>query len=92
MGAAVAGYSLSPPTEPSFFNAVRLQMWWPGMLDDILHRRRLRGRRLPPSLACCSLRGRAAGRRGVCQPDETFTTNVLGTLNVLGAVGAASSL
>lgn len=93
MGAQVTGYSLAPPTEPCFFNAVRLQDAVAGTINDVCD--------LPPlTQAMVAAKPRvllhlaAQPLVGVAfhEPYATFATNVLGTLNVLEAASAASSI
>jgi CDP-glucose 4,6-dehydratase len=93
MGARVQGYSLEPPTKPSFYDCVQLNSLVPGTTGDVRDR-------------ACLLEAIAAARPQIVlhlaaqplvgvafrQPYETFTSNVLGTLNVLEATTAASSI
>jgi CDP-glucose 4,6-dehydratase len=89
MGARVTGYSLDPPTEPCFYHAARLGALVPGKVADVRDRPQLAEAiaaarpQLVLHLAAQPLVG-AAFR----DPFETFTTNVVGTLNVLDAVAA----
>ena len=94
MGAQVTGYSLEPPTEPCFYHSLcGCRM---GRRNDkrcLRSAARSRRRWSPPSpqvllhLAAQPLVGVAFH-----EPYDTFTTNVLGTLNVLEAACAASSI
>jgi CDP-glucose 4,6-dehydratase len=93
MGAQVTGYSLAPPTEPCFFNAVGLQDAVAGTINDVCDLPLLTQAivaakpRVLLHLAAQPLIGVAFH-----EPYATFATNVLGTLNVLEAASAASSL
>lgn len=92
MGAHVTGYSLDPPTKPCFYDCARLKSSALGMHGDVRDREQLTeaiaGARpqILFHLAAQPLVGVAFR-----QPYETFTTNVLGTLNVLEAVSAVGS-
>jgi CDP-glucose 4,6-dehydratase len=93
MGAHVAGYSLDPPTEPCFYHAVQLANLVRSTRGDVRDRQKL-------TQAIAAVRPHvlmhlaAQPLVGVAfrEPYETFTTNVLGTLNVLEAASAATSI
>jgi CDP-glucose 4,6-dehydratase len=93
MGARVAGYSLDPSTEPSFYECMRLSSSIPGTIGDVRDRGRLAETMAAAEpqvvlhLAAQPLVGRAYR-----EPYETFTTNVLGTLNVLEVASAIASI
>jgi CDP-glucose 4,6-dehydratase len=93
MGARTSGYSLPPPTDPSLFDCLRLKDLFPGTLADVRDQAKLAeamGRARPQvvlHLAAQPLVGAAYD-----EPYETFTTNVLGTLNVLEAAAAVDSI
>jgi CDP-glucose 4,6-dehydratase len=93
MGAHVVGYSLKPPTKPCFFDCVRLGTLVPGTFADVRDRALLTQAILSAQpqvllhLAAQPLVGVAFR-----EPYETFTTNVLGTLNVIEAAQAMDSV
>jgi CDP-glucose 4,6-dehydratase len=93
MGARVTGYSLNPPTEPCFYDCVRLKNLVPGTFGDVRDREKLT-RAIAAARPQVLLHLAAQPLVGVAfrEPYETFTTNVLGTLNVLEAAGAPGSI
>jgi CDP-glucose 4,6-dehydratase len=93
MGARISGYSLPPPTDPSLFGCLRLKDLFPGTLADVRDRASLTqaiGRARPQVLL--HLAAQPLVSAAYDEPYETFTTNVLGTLNVLEAAAAADSI
>ena len=95
MGARVTGYSLDPPTEPCFYRLpCGSRILVRGSAGDVRDRREAdakRSRRRARTCCCILRRSRWSVWLSV-EPYETFTTNVLGTLNVLEAAGAAASI
>jgi CDP-glucose 4,6-dehydratase len=93
MGAHVAGYSLDPPTEPSFYRAVQLVNLVGGTRGDVRDRPKLM-EAIAAARPHVLLHLAAQPLVGVAfrEPYETFTTNVLGTLNVLEAAATANSI
>ncbi len=84
MGAKITGYSLQPPTEPNHFHLLDLDI--NSIIGDVRDAEKLKqvfqrattGNRI----SSC----RAAYRQAFLQgPVETFTSNVMGTINVLEA-------
>jgi CDP-glucose 4,6-dehydratase len=92
MGARVTGYSLDPPTEPSFHDCVRLAAMVGGVRGDVRDRMRL-AEAIAAARPQVLMHLAAQPLVGVAfrEPYETLTTNVLGTLNVLEAAGALST-
>jgi CDP-glucose 4,6-dehydratase len=87
LGAEVVGYSLPPPTTPSFFHTVRLgeQVTWidadirnGALLHKVVDDRR-------PEVVF-HLAAQPLVRASYDAPVETFETNVIGTVNVLDAL------
>ena len=93
MGARVMGYSLNPPSKPCFHDGVGLAAMVRGIHGDVRDRLRLTEAiaaarpEVLLHLAAQPLVGFAFH-----DPYDTFTTNVLGTLNVLEASAAAASI
>lgn len=93
MGARVVGYSLKPPTEPSFFDCVRLDTLVAGTRGDVRDRLLLQqaiASARPQVLL--HLAAQPLVSLAFRQPYETFSTNVVGTLNVLEASYACDSI
>lgn len=86
-GARVTGYALRPPTDPSLFEQARVAEGMESILGDIRDLGRLRA-----AMEACRpevvfhLAAQPLVRNGYQEPHETYTTNVIGTLNVLEAV------
>jgi CDP-glucose 4,6-dehydratase len=93
MGARVQGYGLEPPTKPSFYDCVQLNSLVPGTTGDVRDRACL-SEAIAAARPQIVLHLAAQPLVGVAfrQPYETFTTNVLGTLNVLEATTAITSI
>jgi len=93
MGAQTVGYSLPPPTEPSFFEAVGLKGLVPWIQTDIRDREQL-ARAVASARPQILLHLAAQPLVGVAfhETYSTFTTNVVGTLNVLEAARTMDSL
>jgi CDP-glucose 4,6-dehydratase len=93
MGARVTGFSLDPPTEHCFYHAVRLADLVSSVHGDVRD-----GAKLTEAIAAARphvllhLAAQPLVSVAFRQPYETFTTNVLGTLNVLEAASAAASV
>lgn len=89
MGAKVTGVALEPPSEPSLFEAARVE----GIIDD--KRADVRDMKaLTEIFETCKpdivfhLAAQALVREGYRDPLGTFSTNVIGTANVLEAIRA----
>jgi len=87
MGAAVCGYALAPPTDPSFFDICDVG----GRVRD--HRADVRdAAALLETMQACRpdivfhLAAQPLVRESYAAPVETYATNVMGTVNVLSAV------
>jgi CDP-glucose 4,6-dehydratase len=93
LGARVTGYSLAPPTAPCFFDCVELKSLVPSTLGDVRNRAQLEAA-IVAARPQVLLHLAAQPLVGVAfhEPYETFTTNVLGTLNVLDVALAAASI
>ena len=93
LGADVTGYALDPPTEPSLFQALALGDRVHSVAADVRDRDRLVAavQSAQPSVIF-HLAARAVVRRAYEEPRDTFETNVMGTVNVLEAARACSSV
>lgn len=93
LGADVTGYSLAPPTRPNFFEAVRLSEGISSLTGDV---RRLNV--LSAAMRECNpeivihLAAQPLVRNAYAAPVETFSTNVMGTVNVLQAMRGCDDL
>jgi CDP-glucose 4,6-dehydratase len=93
LGASVTGYSLAPPTRPSLFELADVGAFTGGDESDVRDLPRLRS-----ALADCApdvvihMAAQSLVGRSYEEPIETFTTNVIGTANVLEAVRVAPSV
>ncbi len=86
MGAQTVGYSLRPPTEPNFFDAVGIKGLVPSIQADIRDREQL-VHAVASARPQILLHLAAQPLVGVAfhEAYSTFTTNAVGTLNVLEA-------
>lgn len=91
-GARISGLSLEPPTDPSLFSLVphglvadqRLDIRdLPRLADEL--------KSLQPEVVL-HLAAQSLVRRSYVEPVETFSTNVIGTMNVLEAVTTCPSI
>lgn len=88
MGAEVHGYALSPPTQPNFFTLCNLQSYLAkSTIADIRDATALR-----QAIHSCSpdivlhLAAQPLVRYSYAEPVETYSVNVMGTINLLEAV------
>ena len=87
LGAEVVGYSLEPPTEPSLFNVANVADGMVSVIGDIRDFatvRELFARHRPEIVF--HLAAQALVRHSYRDPVETYSSNVMGTVNVLEAV------
>jgi CDP-glucose 4,6-dehydratase len=87
MGAKVIGYSLDPPTEPSFFQETGLSSRIVDIRGDILDQPKISQivRRYHPNFIF-HLAAQPLVRASYKNPLETFNVNVMGTVNVLESI------
>ena len=87
LGAEVAGYALSPPTEPALFEQLGLSGRIHHTVADVRDSENVAEavRRSQPDFVF-HLAAQPLVRLSYEQPVETFATNVIGTINVLEAV------
>ena len=87
MGAHVTGYALEPPTSPSLFQLARIDRLVRTVYADVRDYARLKD-----VVAECRpdvilhMAAQSVVRRGYDDPIETYSSNVMGTVNVLEAV------
>jgi CDP-glucose 4,6-dehydratase len=93
LGAKVTGYSLNPPTKPSFFESVGLKEKITHINGDIRnldHLTSVVDQQRPEYVF--HLAAQPLVRRSYRIPIETFEVNVMGTLNVLESVRRSQSV
>jgi CDP-glucose 4,6-dehydratase len=93
LGAEVTGYALDPPTQPNLFDALDLGERLRHVVADVRDRGRLLAevQAARPSLIF-HLAAQPLVRRAYAEPHETFETNIMGTVNVLEAARACTSV
>ncbi|MES9886974.1 MAG: CDP-glucose 4,6-dehydratase [Candidatus Sedimenticola sp. 6PFRAG1] len=87
LGAHVHGYALAPPTVPNFFTETRLQeRLISSIIGDIRDLAKLINaiNQAKPDIII-HMAAQPLVRESYCTPVDTFTTNVMGTVNVLEA-------
>jgi CDP-glucose 4,6-dehydratase len=91
IGAKVIGYSLQPPTEPSHFQLLRMDI--NSITGDVRDEVRLKQvfQEQQPEIVF-HLAAQAIVRLSYNDPVDTFTSNVMGTVNVLEAARACGSI
>lgn len=87
LGAKVTGYALSPPTRPSLFEQANLAASVHSICADIRDFQRVKTA-VAESRAdvVFHMAAQSVVRRGYEDPIETYSTNVMGTVNVLEAL------
>ena len=92
-GATVAGYSLEPPTQPSFFKTVKIENYIEHHFGDVRDLEKLKKiiKDFKPEVVF-HLAAQSLVRSSYKGPIETYSTNVMGTLNILEAVRCADSV
>ncbi|MEE8515679.1 MAG: CDP-glucose 4,6-dehydratase, partial [Alphaproteobacteria bacterium] len=87
LGAEVYGYALTPPTEPSLFEAAGLASHMASTIADVRDYERLSAalQAARPEVVL-HLAAQPLVRRAYAEPVETYATNVMGTVNLLEAV------
>lgn len=90
LGADVTGYALAPPTQPALFEQLGLEQRLHHIKGDVRDLAALSKvvAELKPEFIF-HLAAQPLVRHSYAQPVETFTTNVIGTVNVLEAVRIA---
>jgi len=84
MGAKVVGYALAPPTTPNHFELLNLE--YTSVISDVRDGDRLQAviAEQQPEIIF-HLAAQSLVRRGYHEPVETFSTNVMGVVNLLQA-------
>lgn len=87
LGAHVAGYGLRPPTDPSLFEHFKLERLIDSTLGDVRDAEALEKvvRRHHPEIIF-HLAAQPLVRASYLRPQETFATNVMGTVHLLEAI------
>ncbi len=87
MGARVTGFSLPPPTDPSLFAVGRVHEGMDSISGDIRNLEQLQAaiERSKPEIVV-HMAAQSLVRDSYQNPLETYSTNVMGTVNVLEAV------
>lgn len=93
MGAQVTGYALAAPTNPSLFEVAEVAKGMTSIVGDIrdleLMRKVFAEQR--PEIVI-HMAAQALVRHSYVEPVETYSTNVMGTVNVLEAIRTTSSV
>lgn len=86
-GAEVCGYALEPPTSPSLFDIARVSECVKSVVGDVRDLPHLRSivHAERPDIVI-HMAAQALVRRSYANPVETYSTNVMGTVNVLEAI------
>lgn len=92
-GAEVTGYSLEPPTNPSIFEATKTASQMKSIIGDIRDREKLVNavKDAAPDIVL-HLAAQPIVRTSYKDPVGTYESNVMGTVNILEAVRATSSV
>jgi len=93
MGAIVKGYALSPPTTPSLFLEAQVEQYMESFIGDIRDLDVLKEQMTSfnPEILI-HMAAQPLVRLSYSEPLETYTTNVIGTVNVLEAAKSCSAL
>ena len=93
LGAEVIGYSLDPPTKPSFFEAVDLKNKLIHIIGDVRDEKHLLSvfTKYQPEFVF-HLAAQSLVRRSYKEPRLTYETNIMGTINVLETVRKTNSV
>lgn len=93
LGARVTGYALEPPTQPNLFEVAGLARSIDSIAGDVRDLKALRQSllRAKPQFVF-HLAAQALVRESYADPVDTYSTNVMGTVNVLEAVREAESV
>jgi CDP-glucose 4,6-dehydratase len=93
LGAQVSGFALAPPTTPSLFEVTGLSRQIASTLGDIRDREALSTciARVQPELIL-HLAAQPLVRQSYRDPAETYSTNVMGVVNLLDAVRDCASV
>lgn len=93
MGAQVVGYALAPPTKPSLFEVASVGKEMTSIIGDIRdleHVRKVFAQHQPEIVI--HMAAQPLVRYSYIEPVETYSTNVMGTVNLLEAVRGTGSV
>lgn len=93
LGTNVTGYALAPPTDPSLFEVAKVAQGMSSMIGDIRDGAMLANamRQAAPDIVI-HMAAQPLVRRSYADPVETYSTNVMGTVNLLEAVRQTQSV
>lgn len=93
MGANLIGYALAPPTNPSLFDVAKVEQGMTSIIGDIRDLAHLRTvfAEYNPEIVI-HMAAQALVRYSYVEPVETYSTNVMGTVNLLEAVRCTNSV
>jgi len=93
LDAQVTGYALQPPTNPSLFEVACVEQGMKSVVGDIRDGTMLTNamRQAEPDIVI-HMAAQPLVRRSYVDPVETYSTNVMGTVNLLEAVRQTSSV
>ncbi|MBU3578675.1 CDP-glucose 4,6-dehydratase [Polynucleobacter sp. 73C-SIWE] len=93
LGADLEGYALSPPTNPSLFERANVAEKMTSVIGDIRDLDNLRNvmKQFQPEIVL-HLAAQPLVRHSYENPIETYSTNVMGTVNVLEAIRGTASV
>lgn len=93
LDAKVTGYSLGAPTKPSLFELARLARSTRSITADVRNPRRLKTSmlRAKPDIVI-HMAAQSLVRESYADPAGTYSTNVMGTVNILEATRSAKSV
>lgn len=93
MGAQVVGYALAPPTNPSLFEVAEVGADMTSIIGDIRDLEHLRNvfAEHQPEIVI-HMAAQPLVRYSYIEPVETYSTNVMGTVNLLEAVRSTKSV
>jgi CDP-glucose 4,6-dehydratase len=93
LGAQVTGYALSPPSNPSLFECVNVEQGMTSIIGDIRDGPQLTNamRQVEPDIVIL-LAAQPLVRRSYVDPIVTYSTNVMGTVQLLEVVRQTSSV
>lgn len=93
MGAQVVGYAIAPPTKPSLFEVAEVGKGMTSIIGDIRDLEKLRAvfAEYKPEIVI-HMAAQPLVRYSYIEPVETYSTNVMGTVNLLEAVRSTPSV
>ena len=93
VGAQVIGYALAPPTNPSLFEVANVGIGMTSIIGDIRDLAHLKAvfSEYEPEVVI-HMAAQPLVRYSYLEPVETYSTNVMGTVNLLEAVRATNSV